>query len=114
MVASALVVAAFMVLLQMPGAASAVLLPLLALLWATCFPLAVMVQVRRQREEAAARQGEGLWGLALPFLWLPVPSPAPPAVGAGGRQWWRRCLRWLPPIGGAECLPPRVLRPAPG
>ncbi len=43
---SALVVAAFMVLLQMPGASSAVLLPLLALTWAASFPLAVVAQVR--------------------------------------------------------------------
>ena len=45
-VASALVVAAFMVLLQVPGQSSAVLLPLLALTWAATFPLAVVAQVR--------------------------------------------------------------------
>ncbi len=58
---SALVVALFMVLLQIPGTSSAVLLPLLALTWAATFPLAIVAQVRGPAMERALRPWKAYW-----------------------------------------------------
>lgn len=61
---SALLVAAFMVLLQVPGTSSAVLLPFLLLLWGATFPLAVLAQVGRHMNSSSSCVLGGLVTLA--------------------------------------------------